>query len=159
VSDRGLRPGETEVERLDRNLDELLGGLRVALPGVQVLFAFLLIVPFQDGFETVTEFQRDVYYATLMCTALASVCLIAPSVRHRVRFRKVDKEYVVLTANRLAIVGFVFLAVAIDGALILISDVIFGSAAAITAGAGVGLALAWVWFGSPLKRSLADRSS
>jgi Family of unknown function (DUF6328) len=157
VSDRGLRPGETEVERLDRNLDELLGGLRVALPGVQVLFAFLLIVPFQDGFETVTEFQRDVYYATLMCTALASVCLIAPSVRHRVRFRKVDKEYVVLTANRLAIAGLTFLAVAILGAILLVSDFLFGAAVAAASTAGVAVAVGWCWFASPLGRAWRAR--
>jgi hypothetical protein len=152
------RPGESEVERLDRNLIELVGELRVALPGVQVLFAFLLILPFQDRFEDVTDFQRAIYYATLICTALASVCLIAPSARHRTRFRKADKEYIVMSANRLAIVGFVFLAVAMVGALVLISDVIFGTAASVAAGAGVGVALAWLWFGSPLVRTLGERS-
>ena len=94
---------ETELERLDRNLNELFMGLRVALPGVQVLFAFLLVLPFQSGFPDVTAFQEKVYFATLLCTMIASVILIAPSARHRIRFRKHDKAYVVFTASRLTI--------------------------------------------------------
>src|SRR5512140_1245302 len=78
---------ETEKERLDRNLMELLGELRVALPGVQVLFAFLLAVPFQAGFVRVTTFQRDVYFFTLCCALAATVCLIAPTPFHRLTFR------------------------------------------------------------------------
>jgi hypothetical protein len=152
MSERSGRRDETELERLDRNLNELYGGLRVALPGVQVLFAFLLILPFQERFGSITDFQEAVYYGTLICTSLASVFLIAPSARHRIRFRKVDKEYVVFTANRLAIAGLAFLAVAMLGALTLISDLIFGTGAAIAAVVGVGGALAWTWFGSPLLR-------
>jgi hypothetical protein len=150
------RPGETEEQRLDRNLNELLGGLRVALPGVQVLFAFLLILPFQNEFSRVTEFQKAIYYATLVCTALASVCLIAPSVRHRLRFRKDDKAYVVFSANRLAIAGLSFLGLAITGVMVLISDFIFGEGAAIAAGAAMAALIAWLWFASPLRRELAD---
>lgn len=159
ASSAGQRPGESDLQRLDRNLEELLGGLRVALPGVQVLFAFLLILPFQSRFSDVTQFQRVVFYVTLSCTALASVCLIAPSVRHRVRFRKVDKAYVVFSGNRLAIAGFVFLAAAIVGALVLVSDFIFGSDAAIGAGLGIGLALAWIWFAGPLLRDVGNRDA
>jgi hypothetical protein len=155
MSERSGRRDETEHERLDRNLNELYGGLRVALPGVQVLFAFLLILPFQERFGSITDFQEAVYYGTLICTSLASVFLIAPSARHRIRFRKVDKEYVVFTANRLAIAGLAFLAVAMLGALTLISDLIFGTGAAIAAVVGVGGALGWTWFGSPLLRGRA----
>ena len=147
---------ETALERLDRNLDELLAGLRVALPGVQVLFAFLLVLPFQSQFPNVTEFQEDVYFATLLCTALASILLIAPTSRHRIRFRQDDKAYVVFTANRLAIGGLVFLGLGMIGAILLISDFLFGTATAIIATSAVAAGLMWLWFGSPLSRRLAD---
>ena len=96
---------ETEEERLDRNLGELLQELRVALPGVQVLFAFLLAVPFQQGFEKITEFQKDVYFGTLICTAISAVMLISPSAYHRVTFRYQQKRRLVFFANRFSIVG------------------------------------------------------
>ena len=145
---------ETEKERLDRNLNELLGGLRVALPGVQVLFAFLLILPFQQGFDDVTSFQRGIYFATLIATALGAICLIAPSARHRVQFRQDDKAYVVFTANRLAIAGLALLGLAMVGVVLLVSDFLYGAAAAIPASAAVAIVLAWAWFGSPLARRL-----
>jgi hypothetical protein len=145
---------ETEKERLDRNLNELLGGLRVALPGVQVLFAFLLILPFQQRFVDVTGFQKGVYFGTLLCTALASVCLIAPSARHRVQFRQDDKAYVVFTANRLAIAGLALLALSICGVVLLVSDYLFSGAVAAPVTAGLACALGWAWFGSPLMRRL-----
>lgn len=145
---------ETELERLDRNLEELFAGLRVALPGVQVLFAFLLVLPFQQRFEQTTGFQEGVYFATLLATAAASVLLIGPSARHRMRFRRNDKEYIVFSANRLAIAGLGFLAIAILGAILLISDFLFGTVAAVAATAGVAALLVWCWFASPLGRSL-----
>src|SRR5438552_8131453 len=82
---------ETELERYDRNLNELMGELRVALPGVQVLFAFLLVAPFNQRFSTVSAFERRLYFGTLLCTLLASILLIAPTVVHRLRFRQGDK--------------------------------------------------------------------
>jgi Family of unknown function (DUF6328) len=147
---------ETPYERLDRNLEELLAGLRVALPGVQVLFAFLLVLPFQQRFEDVTAFQEGVYFATLLCTAAASILLIAPSARHRVQFRRGDKAYIVSTANRLAIAGLGFLGLAMTGAILLISDYLFSSAVAAIATASVGVALVWAWFASPLARRLRE---
>jgi Family of unknown function (DUF6328) len=145
---------ETPYERLDRNLEELMAGLRVALPGVQVLFAFLLILPFQQRFSDVSEFQENVYFATLLCTAVASILLIAPSARHRIQFRRGDKAYVVFTANRLAIAGLAFLGLAMIGAILLISDYLFGAATAAVSTTAVALALAWAWFASPLARRL-----
>jgi len=145
---------ESAKERLDRNLEELLGGLRVALPGVQVLFAFLLVLPFQSRFPNVTPFQEKVYYATLLSAALASVLLIAPSARHRIRFRKNDKAYVVFTANRLAIGGLAFLGLGMVGAVLLVSDFLFGTVAAIVATATVAGGVAWLWFGSPIARDV-----
>jgi hypothetical protein len=154
VTDTGHGRAETEKERLDRNLEELLAGLRVALPGVQVLFAFLLVLPFQSGFPDVTAFQEKVYFATLLCTALASAMLIAPSARHRIRFRQNDKAYVVFTANRLTIAGLVFLGLGMTGAILLVSDYLFNAVTATLAAVLVGAALAWAWFVSPLLRQM-----
>ncbi|MGI8460217.1 MAG: DUF6328 family protein [Solirubrobacterales bacterium] len=141
---------ESEKERLDRNFQELLQGLRVALPGVQVLFAFLLILPFQQGYAQVTEFQEKVYFATLLCTAIASACLIAPSVRHRILFRQGVKDWIVFDSNKVAMAGFVFLATAISGVILLISDFIYDDTAAVLATTAIALALLWLWFASPL---------
>jgi hypothetical protein len=148
---------ETELERVDRNLSELLGELRVALPGVQVLFAFLLVVPFNQRFATVSAFQEKLYLATLLCAAGASVCLIAPTVHHRIAFRTQDKEYIVTRANQLAIVGSLFLAVAMTGAIWLATDVIFGGTVTAAAAAGVGAIFVLVWYALPLRRLLQRR--
>ncbi|MEA2298345.1 MAG: hypothetical protein QOF77_1281, partial [Solirubrobacteraceae bacterium] len=142
---------ETEKERLDRNLVELLNELRVALPGVQVLFAFLLVVPFNQGYSRMSAFDKQVYFVTLLCTALASILLIAPSVHHRIEFRRDDKAYLVRTANRLALAGLSVLAVAMTGVILLISNLVFGTAAAITTTIAVLLAFAGVWYGMPLR--------
>ena len=145
---------ETEVERTDRNLGELLGELRVALPGVQVLFAFLLSVPFTQRFSRVTPFEQKVYFATLMCSAAASVLLIAPTAHHRVQFRQQDKHHIVLVANRLALAGLVMLAVAMTGVVMLITGVLFGPATTVVASALSAAAFATVWFAMPLRRRL-----
>jgi hypothetical protein len=147
---------ETPVERLDRNLEEMFAGLRVALPGVQVLFAFLLVLPFQSGFPDATAFQEKVYFGTLLCTAMASILLIAPSARHRLRFRKGDRAYVVLTANRLVIAGLGFLGLGMTGAILLVSDYLFSIVPAAIATTVVGGGLLWLWFGSPLLREASD---
>jgi len=155
-SEHARRRGETEEQRLDRNLAELLQGIRVALPGVQVLFAFLLVVPFQRGWEGVTQFEKDVYFVTLLLTASASVCLIAPTARHRMRFRMLDKDWVVLSSNRLAIAGLVFLAGAICGAIMLIAHIVYSDAATAVATGVVAVAIAWLWFAAPLLRAMRD---
>jgi len=149
---------ETELERLDRNLNELFASLRVALPGVQVLFAFLLVLPFQSGFPKVTAFQEKVYFATLICVALASFLLIAPTARHRLRFRSGDRKYVVFSSSRLAIAGLVFLGLGLVGALMLVSDFLFGTATMIVTGSLAAVALGWLWFVSPLLRGLPEQN-
>jgi hypothetical protein len=152
--ERSPRPDESEQERLDRNLMELLGELRVALPGVQVLFAFLLAVPFQQGFAEVTSFQRNVYFATLCCALVASACLIAPTAFHRITFRLQQKKALVMYANRLAIAGLAALALAMAGVMLLISDYLFGTTTAIvTTGLAVFL-LVLLWGALPLRRRL-----
>jgi hypothetical protein len=138
--------------RLDRELIELLNELRVVLPGVQVLFAFLLIVPFSNGWNRVTETQRDVFFAAFICAALASTLLIAPSTYHRIRWRAHDKEHMLRTANRLAIAGTAFLALGMTATVFLITDVLFAGPAAAGATAGLAGAFAWFWFGLPLTR-------
>jgi hypothetical protein len=145
---------ETEEERLDRNLGELLQELRVALPGVQVLFAFLLAVPFQQGFEEVTEFQKIVYFATLMLTAISATMLISPSAYHRITFRYQQKRRLVYYSNRFAIIGLALLALAMTGAILLVTDFLFSLTAAVVA-AGVALCVfGFFWFAMPLRRRL-----
>jgi len=144
------RPHETEKERLDRNFQELLGGLRVALPGIQVLFAFLLLLPFQRGFDTVTAFQERVYFVALVATALSSVLLIAGPVRHRLLFRRDAKSYVVLSASRLAIVGLALLGIAILAVMLLVSDYLFDAVTAAIVTATFGVVIVSTWFLAPL---------
>jgi hypothetical protein len=150
----GRQPEESEKERLDRNLIELLNELRVALPGVQVLFAFLLTVPFTQRFATITETQEKVYYATLLLTTASAVLLIAPSAHHRINFRQQDKEYIVFLANRLTIVGLGFLALAMTGVVFLITDLLYGSTATTVAAGITGLAFALLWYVVPIVRRL-----
>lgn len=147
---------ESESERLDRNLSELLQELRVALPGVQVLFAFLLAVPFQQNFTKINGFEKGVYFFTLLCTALSAILLIAPSPYHRVTFRLQQKRELIHFANRLTIAGLTFLALAMTGAIVLITDVLFSSGA-VTAIAGIGAAIAFalLWYVLPLRRRLS----
>ena len=106
---------ESDSERIDRNLQEMIGELRVALPGVQVLFAFLLVVPFNQRFADVTC-STHLLPITLLTTAAAAICLIAPSAHHRVEFRQQDKEHIVRTGNRIIILGLGLLAIAMTGA-------------------------------------------
>jgi O-antigen/teichoic acid export membrane protein len=143
-------------EDLDRELIELLNELRVALPGVQVLFAFLLILPFSQGFPKLTGFQKDLYLAALILTAIASVLLIAPSAFHRIVWRQEDKEWLLVRANSLSIAGTVFLAAAMTTAVWLITDFLFhGAVTATVTGVIVGL-FAWFWYGWPLLRRLRE---
>jgi hypothetical protein len=143
---------ETESERLDRNLQEMLGELRVALPGVQVLFAFLLVVPFNQRFADVTQFQKTVFFATLLCTAASTVCLIAPTAHHRLEFRQQDKDRIVNTGNRIVVLGLLLLAVAMTGAVLFVTDFLYGTTTTIAAAAGVAVAFAILWYLIPLRR-------
>ena len=142
---------ETELERLDRNLNELLSELRVALPGVQVLFAFLLVAPFNQRFGKVTHFERDLYFGTLMCTLLASMLLIAPTVAHRLQFRRRQKASIVELANRFMIMGLTAFAVAMSGAVLLITHYLFGAPTAVVTTALVAIAFVTIWLVLPLR--------
>jgi Kef-type K+ transport system membrane component KefB len=140
-------------ERTERQMAELLQELRVALPGVQILFAFLLTVPFAQGFTRVTNFQRDLFFATLLCTAISTACLIAPTATHRLRFHKRDRKYVIESANTLLIAGLIFLALAITLAVTLITDYLYDGAGRWVWPALVALVVAVLWFARPLLRS------
>jgi hypothetical protein len=144
--------GESQKQRADRELIELLNELRVSLPGVQVLFAFLLTVPFSSRFGQLTAGQRSVYFATFLATAGASAFLMAPTSYHRILFRVVDKEKMVRTANRFAIAGTALLSVAIGGAVLVVADVLYATAVAGMAAGAVVAVEAWLWFGLPLWR-------
>jgi len=144
---------ERSPRELDRELIELLNELRVALPGVQVLFAFLLIVPFSNGWKQVTELQTDVYYSAFLFVALASILLIAPSVNHRVRWRRGEKDRLLIAANRSALAGTVFLAAGMTATVFLITDVLFSSAGAALAAGLLGGGFVWFWYGLPLWRA------
>jgi Family of unknown function (DUF6328) len=145
---------ESEKERLDRNLQELLGELRVALPGVQVLFAFLLVVPFNQRFADITNFQQTTYFVTLLLATAASACLIAPTAHHRIEFRAQDKKRIVFHATRLAIAGLALLAAAMTGAVMLITDFLYRSTTVAIVAALVALMFALLWFAWPVKRLL-----
>jgi amino acid transporter len=153
VSDNKVR----DEDDLNRELIELLNELRVVLPGVQVLFAFLLVVPFTNGWDRVTDVQRYVYFVAFLCAALASAFLIAPSTYHRLRWREGDREHMLVTANRLAIWGAVFLAAGITATVFLITDVLFGNAWAGVVAAAIGGTLVWLWFGLALVRDARVR--
>lgn len=135
---------------------ELLNELRVALPGVQVLFAFLLTVPFTQVFPRINDSQTNVYFAAFLTAAGASAFLIAPTSYHRIRFREGDKEQMLHTANRLAIIGTIFLALSITCTVYLITDLLFsGAGPAVTTAIFAGL-FAWLWYGLPIVRHLRD---
>ena len=143
---------ESRAERLDRELIELLNELRVLLPGVQVLFAFLLAVPFAEGFQRITELQRDVYTVCLAAAFGSIVCLVAPTTYHRIQWRQRDKETMLRVSNVLALVGAALLAVSMTASALLIGDYLFSLSAGIVAAAAAGLAFAGLWFVLPLSR-------
>jgi hypothetical protein len=144
MAERG-EPGESKKERVDRELIELLNELRVALPGVQVLFAFLLTVPFAQGFGLTTTFQRDLLFGVLSATAISTALLIAPTAWHRLHFRQEDKEEMLLVSNTLTIIGLGFLALAMVGAVMLIADYMFSSTLTVVSGIIAALVFGGLW--------------
>ena len=157
---RGERPGgderrgETEQERLDRNLEEMMQELRVVVTGVQVLFAFLLIVPFNSGFAQAGHFEKAVYIVTLALTALAAVCLITPAAEHRFVFRQRDKRHLVSRSNRIVLAGLVFLALGMCGCLLLVTTKLFGAATGAVLTAVGAVPFVVLWFLIPIRRAL-----
>jgi O-antigen/teichoic acid export membrane protein len=143
---------ESEDQRLNRNLDQVLQELRLVLPGVQVLFAFLLAVPFSSRFADVDGFERDIYFAALLLSAVAVALLMAPSMQHRILFRHEQKPYLVSVASVMTIAGMTALALAIVLSLVLVAHFLFGSAAAWLAGGLSFAAFAVLWYVLPIQR-------
>lgn len=153
------RRDEDEAERVNRELIELLNELRVALPGVQVLFAFMLILPFSPGFSKLSDGDRWVFFVSFVCAALGTALLIAPSAHHRLRFRQRDKEQILFSSNRMTIAGMTLVAVSMSGVVGLVTDVMFGLPASAVVAVLVGGWFGWFWYGLPLRRAFQDRDS
>ena len=155
MADPGSGRDESERERLDRNLSELLQELRVALPGVQVLFAFLLTIPFAQRFSELTTAQERIYLGILLATTISAALLIAPSAYHRINFRKQQKGQLVFMSNLLAIVGLGFLALAMTGVVLLVTDFLFATPVTIVCTSLAALMFALFWYALPLRRRLS----
>jgi len=155
--DRGPEPGESPKARHDRELIEFLNELRVALPGVQVLFAFLLAVPFARGWQSVTDFQRDVFFVAFIATAVSSALLIAPSSYHRLRWRSEDKGRIVAISSGLTIAGLFCLAVSIGAVVLLVTDYIFDKTTAIATTASLAAVFVALWYVLPFATWLRER--
>ncbi len=141
-----------EEDRRDRQMMELLNELRIALPGVQILFGFLLTVPFAQGFSKITSTQKTLFYATVVATAFSTILLIAPSATHRLRFHQRDRTFVIESANKYLIAGLAFLGVAILLAFVLITDFLYDGWIVWAFPAVVALVLVSLWFVRPLLR-------
>ncbi len=171
VDNDSARRNETQKERIDRELVELLQELRVAIPGVQVLFAFLLTIPFSQRFAQLDSLERYVYFSSLLCAAAATALLISPTSYHRIRFREHEKERMLFTSTfrehekermlftstRLAIAGLFLLAAAIGRAVFVIAATMFGRAPGAAIAAAVAAWFGWFWYGLPLSRKLGKR--
>jgi hypothetical protein len=148
---RGPQPGESAKERVDRELGELLEEIRVILPGVEILFGFLIILPFQFSDE-LTGLERLLYLGAFLSVSAGLGLLVAPSSYHRIRFREMDKERLLFLANRLVIAATVLVAVGISLVVYLVVETLIGGVVAgILAAANAGW-FAWFWFGVPLLR-------
>jgi amino acid transporter len=150
-------PEESTEDRHNRELIELLNELRVALPGVQVLFAFLLVVPFSNGFPRLSSFDRQIYFVAVLATAVSTVLLIAPSSYHRLRWRRQDKERMLIVSNYLTIAGLAALAVAITSTVFVITDFVLHRTWASAMTALVGALFLLFWYGLPLAAAIQDR--
>jgi hypothetical protein len=143
-----------KAERLDRELIELLNELRVMLPGVQALFAFLFIVPFSERFSSTTRSERVAYYIAFAAAALCSILFIAPSVYHRVQFRQHDKEELLRVSNGLVIAGTVVLGIGIAASIYVVTGFLVDDVLALIASLAAFLLLSALWWGLPLSRRL-----
>jgi hypothetical protein len=148
---------ETPKERADRELIELLNELRIVLPGVTVLFAFLLAVPFAKGWAKVTTFQRDVFLVAFLATGVSVALLTAPSSYHRLRFREGNKEHLVHVGNRLTIAGIAVFAIALEAVVLLVIDYVVSLGAAIAATVCFAVFVVALWYGLPLYARLRGR--
>ncbi|GAB3690107.1 DUF6328 family protein [Actinocorallia lasiicapitis] len=157
--DHADRPDESEAQRADRNFMELLQGLRVAVTGVQVLFAFLLTVPFSQGFASAGPLDRKLFYVALVTAALASLFFIAPVAQHRILFHRGMKRYLVRRSNLYGLIGTVSLAVSITSATLMVVDHLFDGPLPLITAAAIMLAASWLWFVEPMVNRRNDGPS
>jgi len=155
LDESGSGRNETQLERCDRNLVELLQEVRVVQTGVQVLFAFLLMAPLTPGFEHLGSLQRAEYFVTLALAGAAAILLIAPTAYHRALFRQGDKEYLVTVANRLTIAGLAAVGMSMVGAMVFVTGLLFGQSAALVSGMIAGICCLTLWAVLPVARRLA----
>lgn len=141
---------ESPNRRLARNVNELLQELRVAQAGVQILFGFLLSIAFTDKYATVSSFIRGIHLVTVLCAALAVALLTAPAAWHRVLFREGRREDIVSAGNTFALLGLGFLALAMTGTVLLLSEVILGGWPAVVIGVSALVVFATLWFVLPI---------
>jgi amino acid transporter len=151
--------GEDEQSRLDRELIELLNELRVALPGVQILFAFLLIVPFNNRFEQATDVQEGAYFVALLAALTSTALLMTPTAYHRLRFRQRDKERMLRIANRFAIAGIAFLALGVVASMFFVTDFVYDLWAAVIVTTLTGILFGTAWFLLPLRPEIRDTAA
>lgn len=144
---------ETPKQRRDRELVELLNELRLATPAVQLVFGFLLIVPFNSRFEEVGDVGRGLYVASLILTAVATILLVGASVQHRILFRRQFERRMLLTANRISLVGLTCLGAGMVSALLFVTEFVLGPGPAWLIAGGVALLLIGVWYVLPLVRA------
>jgi O-antigen/teichoic acid export membrane protein len=151
-------PGRTEQEqeRLNRQMVELLNEVRVAMPGVQVLFGFLLAVPFQQRFSQTSSAERAIYLATLLAAAVATALLIAPSAYHRVLFQQRQKPRIIDVGTRQFLLGLLALAIAMNGAVLLVTTYLFAAPTVVVSVACLSCLFAWLWFGAGVVRRLRE---
>lgn len=146
---------ETEKERVDREYFELLNEIRVTLPGVQVILAFLLTAPFTDRFGALSVLQKEVYFAALLCVAVANALLMAPAAHHRLRFRAGDKEWILLRTSGFALVATGFVVAGLSLSLFVVTDMLFSHAAAVVVASAMAALLVGLWYAAPLLRRQA----
>jgi amino acid transporter len=144
--------------RLDRELNELLQELRVALPGVQVLFAFLLTIPFAQRFTIISGAQKTAYFVAFLSTGAATALLIAPTAFHRLEWRQRDKERILRTSTTFTLLGLAFLTVAMTATIFVVTDVLYDTAWAVVTAAVAAIVFALFWFVWPTTRRLKHRS-
>ena len=148
--------GEEAQRTRDRQVAEILQELRVAITGAQILFAFLLTVPFAQGWKETDDFQRTLFLITLLSIAAATGCFISPTAVHRIRFHKRDRSFLVSYGNRVAIAGLACLLVAVVSALLLVTDYVFSRTTALVASGAIAALLLTLWFVVPLLRYFDD---
>jgi hypothetical protein len=150
--DGGVRPGESEDQRADRNFGEILQELRVAATGVQVLFGFLLTMPLQPRFQSLDTYERGLHVFAVLALAVATTCLVAPVAWHRILFRQRMKREIVDVANRLVKVGLGALALGVVAVITLVLDLVLTTGWAVSLAATVAVLTVMLWLVAPLRR-------